>query len=136
MDHIKKNKNSFYKRCQKITKIDKIQLLELYFLGQSVRINENNEYTVNHFPIEAYIRINENLTKGIFTIIVMCGNEYRLAGDRYADLATILRRTYFTAVFMQDHPEVIKWIEYRSARRSDIFREEILEIKRREELWR
>ncbi|MFP3126261.1 hypothetical protein OH784_26870 [Ectobacillus funiculus] len=30
---------------------------------------------------------------------------------------------------MQDHPEVIKWIEYRSARRSDIFREEILEIK-------
>ena len=59
----------------------------------------------------------------------MCGNEHRLAGDRYADLATILRRTYFTALFMQDHPEVIKWIEYRSARRSDIFREEILEIK-------
>ena len=59
----------------------------------------------------------------------MCGNEHRSAGDRYADLATILRRTYFTALFMQDHPEVIKWIEYRSARRSDIFREEILEIK-------
>ena len=59
----------------------------------------------------------------------MYRNEHRSAGDRYADLATILRRAYFTAMFMPDHPEVIKWIEYRSARRSDIFREEILEIK-------
>ncbi|GAA3313846.1 hypothetical protein GCM10020331_004920 [Ectobacillus funiculus] len=72
------------------------------------KINENNEYTVNHFMIESYIRINDNLAKGIFTIIVIYGNEHRSAGDRYADLATILRRTYFTAVFMQDHPEVIK----------------------------
>ncbi|MFB9760434.1 hypothetical protein [Ectobacillus funiculus] len=69
------------------------------------------------------------MAKGIFIIIAVYGNEHRSVGDRYADVATILRRTYFTALFMQDHPEVIKWIEYRSARRSDIFREEILEIK-------
>jgi hypothetical protein len=100
-----------------------------HFLGQSARVDGSDEHIVHHFPVEAYIRTDEDLAKGIFARFVIYPSEQRPAGDRYAHLATILRRAYFTVLFIPDHPEVIKWIEYRSAHRSNIFQEDILEIK-------
>ncbi|MGE7609816.1 hypothetical protein ACQKML_24915 [Peribacillus frigoritolerans] len=44
-------------------------------------------------------------------------------------IATILRRSYFTALFIPDTPEKIKWIEYRSSNRSLLGKEEIYEIE-------
>lgn len=100
-----------------------------YFLGQSVPDNETEGHRVYHFPVEAYIQRDNDLAKGIMARFVIYEEERRLVGDWYYKIATILRRAYFTALFIPDHPEKIKWIEYRSASRSDIYEEEIYEIE-------
>lgn len=100
-----------------------------YFLGQSVPINEEDEYKVYQFPVEAYIRTDEDLEKGVFARFVIYEDESRLVGDWYNSIATILRRSYFTALFIPDTPEKIKWIEYRSSNRSLHGKEEIYEIE-------
>jgi hypothetical protein len=44
-------------------------------------------------------------------------------------LATILRRAYFTALFIPNVPEKIKWIEHRNPENTVLNREEIVEIE-------
>ncbi|MEK4578558.1 MULTISPECIES: hypothetical protein [Bacillus] len=55
----------------------------------------------------------------------MYGNDSRSIGDRYA----ILRRAYFSALFIPDVPEKIKWIEHCSTKNTVLNKEEILEIE-------
>jgi hypothetical protein len=105
-----------------------------YFVGQSVNLGEEpnekyNTYLVKQFPVEAYIRLDEDLENGLFARFVIYENEKDLVGYRYADLATVLRRSYFTTMFLPDNPETIKWIEYRSAEKNPQHEEEILEIE-------
>jgi hypothetical protein len=100
-----------------------------FFLGQLTPINENEEYTVYHFPVEVYIQNDEDLAKGILARFVIHPSKLRPAGDKYEDLATILRRAYFTAILMTAPPEGIKWIEYRDADNIGGREGEIREIK-------
>lgn len=76
-----------------------------YFLGQSVADNEADGHRVYHFPVEAYIRRDEDLAKGIMARFVIFEDERRLVGDWYYEIATILRRAYFTALFIPDQPK-------------------------------
>ncbi|MGS2749779.1 hypothetical protein ACVAMH_23265 [Bacillus zanthoxyli] len=105
-----------------------------YFVGQPSNLGADTiegeyVYEVSSFPVEAYIRMDKDLEKGVFARFVMYENEKELVGYRYADLATVLRRSYFTAMFLPDNPETIKWIEYRSAEKNPQHEEEILEIE-------
>ncbi|MGG4265450.1 hypothetical protein [Peribacillus simplex] len=100
-----------------------------YFLGQSVPVNGDDEFKVYQFPVEAYIRTDKDLEKGVIARFVIYGDETRVVGDRYSSIATILRRSYFTALFIPDTPEKIKWIEYRSSKKNVRAEDEIFEIE-------
>ncbi|MEH7458068.1 hypothetical protein V7183_12720 [Bacillus sp. JJ1127] len=102
-----------------------------YFTGLviSMESNEDKLREVQRFPVEVYVLTDKDLASGIGARFVMYGNDSRSVGDRYAQLATILRRAYFTALFIPDVPRKIKWIEYRDAKNTVLNREEILEIK-------
>ncbi|PHG54357.1 hypothetical protein [Bacillus toyonensis] len=105
-----------------------------YFVGQPSNLGANTfegeyVYEVSSYPVEAYIRMDKDLEKGVFARFVIYGNEKKVVGHHFSDLATVLRRAYFTAIFLPDVPERVKWIEYRSAEKNDIYQEEILEIE-------
>ncbi|MDC2867933.1 hypothetical protein [Bacillus sp. BP-3] len=73
--------------------------------------------------------MGKNTPNGIFARFVIYGNDIQPVGYRYSQLATILRRAYFTALFIPDVPEKIKWIEHRNPENTVLNREEIVEIK-------
>ncbi|EJQ36085.1 hypothetical protein IEE_05466 [Bacillus cereus BAG5X1-1] len=105
-----------------------------YFVGQPSNLCADTfegeyVYEVSSFPVEAYIRMDKDLEKGVFARFVIYENEKELVGYRYADLATVLRRAYFTAIFLPDVPERVKWIECRSAKKNDILTDEIVEVE-------
>ncbi|OTY56723.1 hypothetical protein [Bacillus thuringiensis] len=103
----------------------KFELPYITGLFKSMEPNEDKVREVQRFPVEVYV-LND---KDIAARFVMYGNDTRAVGDRYAQLATILRRAYFTALFIPDVPEKIKWIEHRNAKNTVRNREEILEIE-------
>ncbi|ARJ25676.1 hypothetical protein ACQKFU_33020 [Bacillus mycoides] len=99
-----------------------------YFTGQPISL-ESEGREVQHFPVEAYVRTDKDLANGIFARFVIYGNDIRPVGDRCSQLATILRRAYFTALFIPDVPEKIKWIEHRNPENTVLNREEMVEIE-------
>ncbi|MES5930075.1 hypothetical protein QCI77_29665 [Bacillus cereus group sp. MG9] len=102
-----------------------------YVTGQfmSTESNEDKVREVHRFPVEVYVLNDKDIANGIGARFVMYGNDNRSVGDRYAQLATILRKAYFTALFIPDVPEKIKWIEHRSTKNTVLNKEEILEIE-------
>lgn len=102
-----------------------------YFTGQPIFLEseEGEEREVQQFPVEVYVLTDKDVSSGIGARFVIYGNDSRPVGDRYAQLATILRRAYFTALFIPDVPEKIKWIEHRNAKNTVLNREEIVEVK-------
>lgn len=79
--------------------------------------------------MEVYVLNDKDIANGIGARFVMYGDDNRSVGDRYAQLATILRKAYFTALFIPDVPEKIKWIEHRNAKNTVRNREEKLKIE-------
>lgn len=102
-----------------------------YITGQFIYMepNEDKVREVQLFPVEVYVLNDKDVANGIGARFVMHGNGSQSVGDRYAQLATILRRAYFTALFIPDVPKKIKWIEHRNAKNTVLNREEILEIE-------
>lgn len=102
-----------------------------YFTGQPISLESEvgEEREVQQFPVEVYVLTDKDVASGIGARFVIYGNDSRPVGDRYAQLATILRRAYFTALFIPDVPEKIKWIEHRNAENTVLNREEIVEIE-------
>ncbi|WP_172805486.1 hypothetical protein [Bacillus mycoides] len=102
-----------------------------YISGEliSLESKEDTEREVQQFPVEVYVLADKDVANGITARFVIYGNEIRPVGDRYPQLATILRRAYFTALFIPDIPEKIKWIEHRKAENTVLNREEIVEIE-------
>jgi hypothetical protein len=85
---------------------------------------------VQQFPVEVYVLNDKDIARDISARFVIYGNGSRSVGDRYAQLATILRRAYFTALFIPDVPQKIKWIEYRDSKKNTVLnKEEILEVE-------
>ncbi|MED3126846.1 hypothetical protein [Bacillus wiedmannii] len=103
----------------------KFELPYITGLFKSMEPNEDKVREVQRFPVEVYV-LND---KDIAARFVMYGNDTLSVGDRYAQLATILRKAYFTALFTPDVPGKIKWIEHRNAKNTVRNREEILEIE-------
>ncbi|WP_342720098.1 hypothetical protein AAG068_28480 (plasmid) [Bacillus paramycoides] len=91
--------------------------------------NEDKVREVQRFPVEVYVLNDKDIANDIAARFVIYGNDNRLVGDRYVQLATILRKAYFTALFTPDVPEKIKWIGHRNAKNTVRNREEILEIE-------
>lgn len=107
----------------------KFELPYITGLFKSMEPNEDKVREVQRFPVEVYGLNDKDIANDIEARFVMYGNDNRSVGDRYAQLATILRRAYFTALFIPDVPEKIKWIEHRNAKNTVRNREEILEIE-------
>ncbi|MED2693443.1 hypothetical protein [Bacillus toyonensis] len=107
----------------------KFELPYITGLFKSMEPNEDKVREVQRFPVEVYVLNDKDIVNDIAARFVMYGNDTRSVGDRYAQLATILRRAYFTALFIPDVPEKIKWIEHRNAKNTVRNREEILEIE-------
>ncbi|MDA1618973.1 hypothetical protein PDK03_20685 [Bacillus cereus group sp. TH204-1LC] len=107
----------------------KFELPYITGLFKSMEPNEDKVREVQRFPVEVYVLNDKDIANDIAARFVMYGNATRSVGDRYAQLATILRRAYFTALFIPDVPEKIKWIEHRSAENTVLNREEIVEIE-------
>ncbi|MEW4315179.1 hypothetical protein Q0N71_03105 [Bacillus thuringiensis] len=107
----------------------KFELPYITGLFKSMEPNEDKVREVQRFPVEVYVLNDKDIVNDIEARFVMYGNDTRSVGDRYAQLATILRRAYFTALFIPDVPEKIKWIEHRNAKNTVRNREEILEIE-------
>ncbi|HHB1887441.1 hypothetical protein J0818_28590 [Bacillus cereus] len=107
----------------------KFELPYITGLFKSMEPNEDKVREVQRFPVEVYVLNDKDIANDITARFVMYGNDTRSVGDRYAQLATILRRAYFTALFIPDVPEKIKWIEHRSAENTVLNREEIVEIE-------
>lgn len=107
----------------------KFELPYITGLFKSMEPNEDKVREVQRFPVEVYVLNDKDIANDIAARFVMYGNDTRSVGDRYAQLATILRRAYFTALFIPDVPEKIKWIEHRSAENTVLNREEIVEIE-------
>ncbi|GIX59422.1 hypothetical protein P4310_18015 [Bacillus thuringiensis] len=107
----------------------KFELPYITGLFKSMEANEDKVREVQRFPVEVYVLNDKDIANDIEARFVMFGNDTRSVGDRYAQLATILRRAYFTALFIPDVPEKIKWIEHRNAKNTVRNREEILEIE-------
>ncbi|TKH29867.1 hypothetical protein [Bacillus cereus] len=107
----------------------KFELPYITGLFKSMEPNEDKVREVQRFPVEVYVLNDKDIANDIAARFVMYGNDTRSVGDRYAQLATILRRAYFTALFIPDAPEKIKWIEHRNAKNTVLNREEIVEIE-------
>ncbi|PGU00097.1 hypothetical protein [Bacillus cereus] len=107
----------------------KLELPHITGLFKSMEPDEDKVREVQRFPVEVYVLNDKDIANDIAARFVMYGNDTRSVGDRYAQLATILRRAYFTALFIPDVPEKIKWIEHRNAKNTVRNREEILEIE-------
>lgn len=107
----------------------KFELPYVTGLFMSTESNEDKVREVQRFPVEVYVLNDKDIARDIGARFVMYGNGSRSVGDRYAQLATILRRAYFTALFIPDVPKKIKWIEHRYAENTVLNREEILEIE-------
>ncbi|MDV6039979.1 hypothetical protein N7X28_26430 [Bacillus sp. SM-B1] len=107
----------------------KFELPHITGLFKSMEPDEDKVREVQRFPVEVYVLNDKDIANDIAARFVMYGNDTRAVGDRYAQLATILRRAYFTALFIPDVPEKIKWIEHRSAENTVLNREEIVEIE-------
>ncbi|MCH5470458.1 MULTISPECIES: hypothetical protein [Bacillus] len=107
----------------------KFELPHITGLFKSMEPNEDKVREVQRYPVEVYVLNDKDIANDIEARFVMYGNDTRSVGDRYAQLATILRRAYFTALFIPDVPEKIKWIEHRNAKNTVRNREEILEIE-------
>ncbi|CUB15170.1 hypothetical protein BN2127_JRS1_05360 [Bacillus cereus] len=107
----------------------KFELPYITGLFKSMEPNEDKVREVQRFPVEVYVLNDKDIANDIEARFVMYGNDTRSVGDRYAQLATILRRAYFTSLFIPDVPEKIKWIEHRNAKNTVRNREEILGIE-------
>ncbi|MGH1329170.1 hypothetical protein [Bacillus pretiosus] len=107
----------------------KFELPYITGLFKSLEPNEDKVREVQQFPVEVYVLNDKDIANDIAARFVMYGNDTRSVGDRYAQLATVLRRAYFTALFIPDVPEKIKWIEHRNAENTVLNREEIVEIE-------
>ncbi|MES5865822.1 hypothetical protein [Bacillus cereus group sp. RP32] len=107
----------------------KFELPYVTGLFKSTESNEDKVREVQRFPVEVYVLNDKDIARDIGARFVMYSNGNRSVGDRYAQLATILRRAYFTALFIPDVPQKIKWIEYRDSKNTVLNKEEILEVE-------
>ncbi|HEF1906369.1 MULTISPECIES: hypothetical protein [Bacillus] len=107
----------------------KFELPYVTGLFMSTESNKDKVREVQQFPVEVYVLNDKDIARGISARFVIYGNGSRSVGDRYAQLATILRRAYFTALFIPDVPQKIKWIEYRDSKNTVLNKEEILEVE-------
>ena len=107
----------------------KFELPYVTGLFMSTESNKDKVREVQQFPVEVYVLNDKDIARDISARFVIYGNGSRSVGDRYAQLATILRRAYFTALFIPDVPQKIKWIEYRDSKNTVLKKEEILEVE-------
>lgn len=107
----------------------KFELPHITGLFKSMEPNEDKVREVQRFPVEVYVLNDKDIANDIAARFVMYGNDTRSLGDRYGQLATILRKAYFTTLFTPDVPRKIKWIEHRNAKNTVRNREELLEVE-------